>query len=211
MHRRVREAGYRFERDAWRAGLGRVAGVDEAGRGPLAGPVVAAAVVLHPLRRIKGLQDSKLLTPAQRDALFARILNSAVAVGVGCVDPETIDRINILEATRRAMHEAIAQLPFAPELVLTDAVRLASLPCPQKNLIRGDRRSASIAAASIVAKVTRDRLMAEYDRHFPEYGFARHKGYATPAHRAALVKHGPCQLHRRTFHGVWQQGELFAV
>lgn len=204
-----RAASYRFERNAWRAGLGRVAGVDEAGRGPLAGPVVAAAVVLHPGRPIKGLQDSKLLTPARRAELFAQILEHAMAVGVGHADPETIDRINILEATRRAMREAIDKLPFPPELVLTDAVRLAALPCPQKNLIQGDRRSASIAAASIVAKVTRDRLMAEYDRQFPEYGFARHKGYATPAHRVALFRHGPCPLHRRSFHGVWQQGELF--
>lgn len=205
-----REAGYRFERDAWRAGIGRVAGVDEAGRGPLAGPVVAAAVILHPERPIKGLHDSKLLTPSRREELFARILEDAMAVGVGNVEPEMIDRINILEATRRAMREAIDKLAFPPELVLTDAVRLASLPCPQKNLIQGDRRSASIAAASIVAKVTRDRLMAEYDRQFPGYGFARHKGYATPEHRAALAKHGPCPLHRRTFRGVWQQGELFS-
>ena len=146
---------------------------------------------------------------ARRAELFAQILEHAVAVGVGHADPETIDRINILEATRRAMREAIDKLPFPPELVLTDAVKLAALPCPQKNLIQGDRRSASIAAASIVAKVTRDRLMAEYDQQFPEYGFARHKGYSTPTHRAALAKHGPCQLHRRTFHGVWQQGELF--
>ena len=205
-----REAGYRFERDAWRAGIGRVAGVDEAGRGPLAGPVVAAAVILHPGRPIKGLQDSKLLTPSRRAELFAQILEGAMAVGVGGVEPETIDRINILEATRRAMLEAIVKLPFPPELVLTDAVRLVSLPCPQKNLIQGDRRSASIAAASIVAKVTRDRLMTEYDRQFPEYGFVRHKGYSTPAHRAALATHGPSPLHRRTFHGVWLQGQLFS-
>lgn len=187
-----------------------MAGVDEAGRGPLAGPVVAAAVILDPERPIKGLHDSKLLTPSRREELFAQILEGAMAVGVGNVEPETIDRINILEATRRAMQEAIDKLAFPPELVLTDAVRLASLSCPQKNLIQGDRRSASIAAASIVAKVTRDRLMAECDRQFPEYGFARHKGYATPEHRAALAKHGPCPLHRRTFRGVWQQGELFS-
>jgi ribonuclease HII len=209
MGRGTREAGYRFERAAWLAGLGRVAGVDEAGRGPLAGPVVAAAVVLDSERPIKGLQDSKLLTARRREALFAQILDRALAVGVGRVDPEAIDRINILEATRRAMREALAHLSVAPELVLIDAVRLESLPCPQKNLIRGDRRSASIAAASIVAKVTRDRLMVEYHRQFPEYGFARHKGYATPEHRSALEKYGPCALHRRTFHGVWRQGELF--
>ncbi len=209
MGRRARGAGCRFERDAWRAGLGRVAGVDEAGRGPLAGPVVAAAVILDPGRPINGLQDSKLLTPARRAELFAEIRQVAMAVGVGSVDPETIDRINILEATRRAMLEAIEKLPLPPELVLIDALRIVPLPCPQKSLIKGDRRSASIAAASIVAKVTRDRLMVEYDRQFPVYGFARHKGYATPAHQAALAKYGPCPLHRRTFKGVWQQGELF--
>jgi ribonuclease HII len=204
-----REAGYRFERNAWRSGLARVAGVDEAGRGPLAGPVVAAAVILHPGRPIKGLQDSKLLPPVRRAELFTRILEDAMAVGVAEADPETIDRFNILEATRCAMLEAIGRLELSPELVLTDYVRLAGLSCPQKNLIRGDRRSASIAAASIVAKVTRDRLMLEYDRQFPQYGFARHKGYATPAHRAAIAKYGPCPLHRRTFSGVWEQGELF--
>ena len=210
MRRRAHAAGYRFERDAWRAGLRHVAGVDEAGRGPLAGPVVAAAVILYPERPIKRLQDSKLLTPARRAELFSCILEEAVAVGVGSVDAETIDQINILEATRVAMLEAIRALSVSPELVLIDALRLAALSCPQRSLIRGDRRSASIAAASIVAKVTRDRLMTEYDLEFPEYGFARHKGYPTAAHQAALVKHGPCPVHRRTFHGVWRQGELFA-
>ena len=209
MQKRAGGAGYRFEREAWRAGLARVAGVDEVGRGPLAGPVVAAAVILDPGRPIKGLRDSKLLTPARREELFGRIVDAAMAVGLGNVDPETIDRVNILEATRRAMLQAIGQLPVAPELVLIDALRLASLTCPQKNLIHGDRRSASIAAASIVAKVTRDRLMVEYDRQFPEYGFARHKGYATSAHLKALDKYGPCPVHRRTFRGVWRQGELF--
>jgi len=165
--------------------------------------------MLHSERPIKGLQDSKLLTPSRRAELFARILNEAMAVGVGSVDPETIDRINILEATRRAMLGAIRALPVPPELVLIDALRLAALPCPQRSLIHGDRRSASIAAASIVAKVTRDRLMAEHDRQFPQYGFARHKGYPTPAHQAALARYGPCPLHRRTFRGVWLQGELF--
>jgi len=210
MDRRARGAGYRFERAAWRAGLRRVAGVDEAGRGPLAGPVVAAAVMLHPRWPIKGLQDSKLLAPSRRVELFTQILEEAMAVGVGSVDPETIDRINILEATRRAMLQAIGTLVLAPELVLIDALRLAALSCPQRSLVHGDRRSASIAAASIVAKVTRDRLMAECDRQFPEYGFARHKGYCTPAHQAALAVYGPSPVHRRSFHGVWLQGELFS-
>ncbi len=202
-------APYRYERAAWRSGLKHVAGVDEAGRGPLAGPVVAAAVILDPNRRIKGLDDSKLLTAARREVLFREILKHAVAVGTALVEPEIIDRVNILEATRRAMHQALARLFPLPDLVLIDAVSLSALSCPQKSLVRGDRRSASIAAASIVAKVTRDRLMVEADARFPRYGFGRHKGYPTPEHLAALRHHGPCPIHRRTFHGVWDQGELF--
>jgi len=202
-------APYHYEARAWRAGLARVAGVDEAGRGPLAGPVVAAAVIIPPARRIKGLADSKLLAPERRQELFEVILARALAVGVGIVDHETIDRVNILEATRRAMLEAVARLAMPPELVITDFVRLSRLPCPQRNLVDGDARCASVAAASIIAKVTRDRLMLEADQQFPEYGFARHKGYATPEHLAALDRHGPCPLHRRSFSGVWRQGELF--
>ncbi len=203
-------APYRYERAAWRSGFLRVAGVDEAGRGPLAGPVVAAAVVLAPDRPIPGLQDSKLLTAARREFLFDRILEEAAAVGIGMVDPETIDRVNILEATRLAMLAALDKLAPRPDLVLVDALRLSALPCPQTSLVRGDRRSASIAAASIVAKVTRDRLMLEAEARFPEYGFGRHKGYPTPEHLAALRRHGPCPIHRRTFHGVWRQDDLFA-
>lgn len=202
-------APYHYEARAWRAGLARVAGVDESGRGPLAGPVVAAAVIITPVRRIKGLADSKLLTPERRQELFEVIQTRALAVGVGVIDHETIDRVNILEATRRAMLEAVTRLAMPPELVITDFVRLARLPCPQRNLVDGDARCASVAAASIIAKVTRDRLMKEADQQFPEYGFARHKGYATPEHLAALDRHGPCPLHRRSFSGVWRQGELF--
>jgi ribonuclease HII len=204
-------APYHYEARAWRAGLLRVAGVDEAGRGPLAGPVVAAAVILPPARRVRGLADSKLLPPERREELFTAIQERALAVGVGIVDHETIDRINILEATRRAMLEAVAGLTVSPELVITDFVHLASLTCPQRNLVDGDARCASVAAASIVAKVTRDRLMQGFDTQFPEYGFAQHKGYATPEHLAALDRHGPCALHRRSFSGVWRQGELFAL
>jgi len=202
-------APYRYERAAWRSGLKQVAGVDEAGRGPLAGPVVAAAVILDPDRRVKGLDDSKRLTPAQRERLFEQILERAPGLGIGIVDPQTIDRVNILEATRLAMYEALGKLTPRPDLVLIDALRLPALTLRQKPLIKGDRRSASIAAASIVAKVTRDRLMLEADARFPEYGFARHKGYPTREHLAALEKHGPCPIHRRTFHGVWIQGKLF--
>ena len=204
-------APYRYEARAWRAGVGRVVGIDEAGRGPLAGPVVAAAVILAPDRRIRGLADSKLLTPERREELFHVIRERALAIGVGVVDHETIDRINILEATRRAMAAALAALAVLPELVITDFVALPALPCPQRNLVAGDRRCASVAAASIVAKVTRDRLMLEADGRFPEYGFARHKGYATAEHLAALDRHGPCVIHRRTFAGVWRQGELFVL
>ena len=204
-------APYHYEARAWKTGDTRLAGIDEAGRGPLAGPVVAAAVIIGPERRIKGLADSKLLTAEQRDALFERITERAVAIGVGIVDHETIDRINILQATRRAMIEALAALSVAPDFVITDFVALRDLTCPQRNLIDGDARCASVAAASIIAKVTRDRLMLEADRTFPEYGFARHKGYATPEHLAALDRLGPCPLHRRTFSGVWRQGELFVL
>ena len=204
-------APYRYEAQAWRTGVTLVAGVDEAGRGPLAGPVVAAAVIIAPDRRIKGLADSKVLTPEQREALFHVISERAVAVGVGIVDHETIDRVNILQATRLAMAEALAHLTLRPDLVITDFVALRDLACPQRNLVDGDARCATVAAASIVAKVTRDRLMVEADQRFPEYGFARHKGYATPEHLAALDRWGPCPLHRRTFAGVWRQRELFVL
>jgi ribonuclease HII len=204
-------APYRYEGVAWRAGLARVAGVDEAGRGPLAGPVVAAAVVVTPEHRIRGLRDSKLLTPERREELFVVIHERAFAVGVAIVDHATIDRVNILQATRLAMLDALARLPVAPDFVITDFVALPSVLCPQKNLVDGDARCASVAAASIVAKVTRDRIMLALDTQFPEYGFARHKGYGTPDHLAALDRFGPCPVHRRTFAGVWRQGELFVL
>jgi ribonuclease HII len=204
-------ASYRYEGRAWRAGVSRVAGVDEAGRGPLAGPVVAAAVIIDPLRRIAGMSDSKLLTPEEREALHDRIRERAMAVGVGVADHETIDRINVLRATQAAMLDALSRLLVAPELVITDFVHLATLRCPQRNLVGGDGRCASVAAASIVAKVTRDRIMRELDAQYPGYGFARHKGYATPEHLSALNRLGPCPIHRRTFAGVWRQGELFVL
>ena len=185
--------------------------MDEAGRAPLAGPVVAAAVILDTEIRIVGLDDSKLLPREERERLFVLIQARAVAVGVGMADAETIDRVNILEATRLAMRAAVAALQVTPELVLTDFVRLAGLDCPQRNLVRGDQRSATVAAASIVAKVTRDRLMEEADGAFPVYGFQRHKGYPTREHREALERHGPCPLHRRTFQGVSTQMGLFTV
>jgi len=203
-------APYRFESAAWRRGVTRLAGVDEAGRGPLAGPVVAAAVVLPPGARIAGVDDSKRVEPEERQRLFDIIQARAVGVGVGIVDHVTIDRINILQATRLAMSQALAALALEPELVLTDFVEVPGLRCPQRNLVEGDRRSASVAAASIIAKVTRDRIMEAADRDFPVYGFGRHKGYATPEHRDALERHGPCPLHRRTFAGIWSQLTLFS-
>jgi len=204
-------APYRFEAQAWRTGLTRVAGVDEAGRGPLAGPVVAAAVVVAPDRRIRGVNDSKVLPPERREELFALIQERAVAIGVGIVDHLTIDRINILEATRLAMDQALAALSVVPELIITDFVELRACPCPQRNLVDGDARCASVAAASIVAKVTRDRLMRDIDAEFPVYGFAKHKGYATPEHIAAIDRHGLCRLHRRSFVSEWRQQVLFAL
>jgi ribonuclease HII len=206
----VAGAPYRFESAAWRRGITRLAGVDEAGRGPLAGPVVAAAVVLSPGRRIAGVDDSKRVAPEERERLFEIIRERAQGVGVAVVDHVTIDRINILEATRLAMGQALGALAVEPELVLTDFVAVPGLRCPQRNLVEGDRRSASVAAASIVAKVTRDRLMEAADRDWPLYGFGRHKGYATLEHREALERHGPCPLHRRTFAGIWNQMVLFS-
>ncbi len=203
-------APYRFEHAAWRRGVERLAGVDEAGRGPLAGPVVAAAVVLAPGTRIRGVDDSKRLDPERRAELFDIIRERALGVGVAVVDHVTIDRINILQATRLAMAQALASLPLPPDFVLTDFVEVPGLTCPQRNLVEGDRRSASVAAASIVAKVTRDRIMDDAHREFPLYGFIRHKGYATPEHREALERHGPCSLHRRTFAGLWNQLSLFS-
>jgi len=203
-------APYRFEHAAWRRGITRLAGVDEAGRGPLAGPVVAAAVVLPPGMRIAGVDDSKRLPPEERARLYELIRSRALGVGVAVVDHVTIDRINILQATRLAMGQALAALAVPPELVLTDFVEVPGLRCPQRNLVDGDRRSASVAAASIIAKVTRDRIMDDADREFPAYGFGRHKGYATPEHRDVLERIGPCALHRRTFAGIWNQLTLFS-
>jgi len=165
-------------------------------------------VVLRPDRMVQGLDDSKRLTPEERTRLFGEIRRHARAVAVGIIDAATIDRVNILEATRMAMRRALRELRVEPDLVLTDWVELKGLPYPQRNLVKGDRRSATVAAASIVAKVTRDRIMESADRDFPQYGFGRHKGYPTEEHRCALTKYGPCPLHRRCFRGV-VQGELF--
>jgi ribonuclease HII len=184
-----------------------VAGVDEVGRGPLAGPVFAAAVILDPTAPIDGLRDSKLLTFRQRRLLAREIRAHALAWAVGRVGPRRIDAINVLEATWRAMRVALGRLRVPPALVLVDGkLRIPGVRCPQRAIVAGDRRSASVAAASIVAKVARDAFMLRADRRYPDYGFRRHKGYATADHREALDRLGPCPLHRRSFHGVGRSG-----
>jgi ribonuclease HII len=196
-----------FERELWTRGVALVAGVDEAGRGPLAGPVVAAAVVLPDEWRLAGvdarlrdLNDSKQLTEAQREEFFHVLISlPGIRYGLGQVDAALIDQINILQATHRAMRLALAQLRPAPGHVLVDGRPVPSLKRPSTALVKGDARSYSIAAASVLAKVTRDRLMRECDRLYPAYGFAAHKGYGTPQHLAALATHGPCPIHRRSF------------
>lgn len=187
---------------AYRAAYGgRLAGVDEAGRGPLAGPVVAGAAILAPDDRFDWLDDSKRVTPRRRDRLFDEIVARAVAWGVGVGSVAEIEEINILQATRQAMARAVAALGELPEVVLVDAVTIP-MALPQVALVKGDQRSASIAAASILAKVTRDRLMEEYAVRFPGYGFDRHKGYPTRDHQAAVARLGPSPIHRKTFRGV---------
>ena len=176
-----------------------ICGIDEAGRGPLAGPVVAAAAVLPKDCQIFYLNDSKKLSEKKRDLLFDEIKEKAVAYGIGIVSPQVIDEINILQATYEAMRQAISQLNVIPEILLNDAVTIPGVDIMQVPIVKGDAKSVSIAAASILAKVTRDRTMMEYDQIYPEYGFAKHKGYGTAAHIAALKEYGPCPIHRRTF------------
>lgn len=177
---------------------GMVCGIDEAGRGPWAGPVVAAAVILDPARVPRGIDDSKRLTPAAREELFQALLTCA-GIGVGAASVNEIDSINILQATLRAMERALAALPHAPDAALVDGNRLPILPCPALAVIGGDGRSLSIAAASIVAKVTRDRMMRELAREYPVYGWDRNKGYGTSVHAAALARHGVSPHHRLSF------------
>lgn len=195
---RAREyALMRYEREYDSEGL--IAGVDEAGRGPLAGPVVAAAVILHPGAEILGINDSKKLSEKKRETLYPEILDKAMAVGIGIVSAARIDEINILQATYEAMRKAVEGLCFSPDLLLVDAVTIPGLAVKQVPIIKGDAKSLSIGAASIVAKVTRDHLMRELDAIYPEYGFEGHKGYGTAAHIAALKEFGPCPVHRRSF------------
>jgi ribonuclease HII len=196
-----------YERELWQSGLTLVAGVDEAGCGPLAGPVVAAAVVFPShwqeaglCTKLRGLNDSKQLTPEQREKYFAVLTTlPEVRYAIASVDVEMIDLINIRQAAWRAMNLALDQLLPKPQHVLVDGLRISWLPYPQTALVQGDARSYSIAAASVLAKVTRDRTMGELDKSFPGYGFAEHKGYATPQHYTAIQELGPCPIHRKTF------------
>jgi ribonuclease HII len=192
----------KFEKMAWQSGARLVAGVDEVGRGSLFGPVVAAAVILDPDYRIRGLRDSKLLLAERREVLAQRIRDHAIAFAIAAVDAARIDQINIYQASRVAMREAVKQLATAPDHLLIDAMRL-DCDLPQRAIIHGDALSASIAAASILAKVERDRMLREWDPVFPIYGLASNKGYSTPHHLAALREHGPSPLHRQSFAPVW--------
>lgn len=211
--------GDRFvnEREILQRGITSVAGVDEAGRGPLAGPVVAAAVIFPTEwiqtglpESLEGLNDSKRLTPRRRDDFF-KVLHTLAGIrfGIASVSADEVDRINILQATHVAMRGALAQLLPPPEHVLVDGVRVGLLEFPQTAIIKGDQKSYTIAAASVLAKVTRDRIMEGYDCKWPAYGFAKHKGYGTARHVAALFEHGPCPIHRRSFTPVVQM-ELFS-
>ena len=192
----------KYETIARTKGHRAVAGVDEAGRGPLAGPVVAAAVALAPDWKLDGLDDSKKLSPQVRERLFPLIQEGALGYGIGVVDVETIDAINILQAARLAMKQAVEALPKRPDLLLIDGNQRIESALEQWPIVEGDTLSLSIAAASVLAKVTRDRLMKEYHERYPQYAFDQHKGYGTRLHRDLIREHGPCPIHRRTFRGV---------
>ena len=188
-----------YERKYISMGYKNIGGIDEVGRGPLAGPVMAAAVILPKDLRIPYINDSKKLTAAKRDELYNIISEKAVAIGLGMVGQERIDEINILQATYEAMRDAIHHLKVPADYLLVDAVHIPKVDIPQAGIIKGDAKSISIAAASIIAKVTRDRIMTDYDKVYPEYGFAGNKGYGSAEHIEALKKYGPCPLHRRSF------------
>ncbi|MFZ1978717.1 MAG: ribonuclease HII [Bacteroidota bacterium] len=191
-----------IEHALWAKGAGSIAGVDEAGRGPLAGPVVAASVIFPREVMIEGVNDSKKLTESQRESLYDVIRAQAVAVGVGIVSHEVIDRINILQATILAMHKAIEDMKGMPDFVIVDGNSFRHETLRFQNIIGGDAKSFTIAAASIIAKVTRDRTMREFDHQYPNYGFAQHKGYGTRRHLDAIREFGLCEIHRKTFHSI---------
>lgn len=189
-----------FEKLAHLEGYKQIAGIDEAGRGPLAGPVVAAAVIFPPDYRNAEIKDSKKLSARKREELYEIIVSEAIAVGVGVADAEIIDRVNILQATFLAMREAVLELSTPPDFLLIDGLHCISMQIPQKPLVKGDNRSVSIAAASIIAKVSRDRIMEMYHRQFPQYNFLQNKGYGTKEHCTALKQFGICKIHRKSFH-----------
>jgi ribonuclease HII len=196
-----------FEAEARSRGYRWVAGLDEAGRGPLAGPVVAAAVILPRRCVLPGLNDSKQVLESERERLYQDITRRAIGVGIGFASPREIDSMNILEATRLAMIRAIQALAPHPDFLLIDAVPLPAIPLPQRAIIKGDGLSVSVAAASIIAKVARDRLMQEYHQRYPRYNFRSHKGYPTSEHLRLLAEHGPCDIHRRSFRPVQRVSE----
>jgi ribonuclease HII len=187
------------EKSCWQAGFQHVAGLDEAGRGPLAGPVVAAVFVITPEFKLEGLNDSKQLSEAKRELFFQQLISGDWDFGVGVVEPAEIDRINIYQASRMSMVKALAALKAPPDFLLVDALTIPETQIPQKALIHGDARSVAIAAASVIAKYTRDRIMTGYEAIYPGYGFARHKGYPTRQHYEALANLGPSPIHRRSF------------
>ncbi len=188
-----------YENKLYSQGYNIIAGIDEAGRGPLAGPVVACAVILKKDERVEGVNDSKKLSPKKRDKLFDEIIDKCVAYGVGIIDNNVIDEINILEATRLAMKQAIENLKVQPDYLLIDAETHIATNIPLKGIIKGDSLSQSIAAASIIAKVTRDRMLLEFDKKYPEYLFSKHKGYGTALHIAKIKEYGLTDIHRKTF------------
>jgi len=191
----------RYEKELYKAGYQTIAGIDEVGRGPLAGPVVAAAVILPPGCKIKGLNDSKKIPKKKHQEIYQAVLDKALAVGVGLMNNEIIDQVNIYEATKLAMKEALSKLSLKPDYLLIDAMKL-DIDIPQESIIKGDANSLSIAAASIVAKVTRDKLMADYDKEYPGYDFAQNAGYGTKSHLQGLERHGVTPIHRKTFEPV---------
>jgi len=191
-----------YEKEAFFLGYELVAGVDEVGRGPLAGPVVAAVVILPKEAKIPGINDSKKLSTLQREKLCKIILETIVDWGIGIVNEQKIDEINILQATYLAMKKAIKSLKLKPHFLLVDGLKIPHLDIPQQPIIKGDQLSISIAAASILAKVVRDRMMIEYDHEFPQYGFAKHKGYGTAFHIESIKKYGICKIHRRSFEPI---------
>ena len=191
----------RYEKELYKAGYQAIAGIDEVGRGPLAGPVVAAAVILPPECKIKGLNDSKKIPKKKHQEIYQAVLDKALAVGVGLMNNEIIDQVNIYEATKLAMKEALSKLSLKPDYLLIDAMKL-DVDIPQESIIKGDANSLSIAAASIVAKVTRDKLMADYDKKFPGYDFAKNAGYGTRSHLQGLERSGVTPIHRKTFEPI---------